>query len=282
MNYKFVISGFSDEIDDNIDVQFKTLNRIGIEYFEVRGVNGKNISKLSDAELESLKAKMAEYNIKASSIGSPIGKIKITDDFAPHVEEFKRVVYIAKYLGTKYIRVFSFYYPENENPEKYKDEVFARMRKMIEYAKENDVILLHENEKGIYGDIAPRCKEIFENIKSPNLRGIFDPANFVQCGQKVYPDGFDMLSEYIEYMHIKDADINGNVVPAGYGEGGLRSIINALKAKGYKGFLSLEPHLGSFSGLENLELDDKMTTLEKSSAEKFIIAYEALKKIIEE
>lgn len=280
MEYKFEISGFSDEIDNSIDKQFSALNELGINFFEVRGVNGKNISVLDDCELETLKQKMNEYNIKASSIGSPIGKIKITDDFEPHFEEFKRIVHIAKYLGTKYIRIFSFYYPKNEEPEKYRNEVFSRLNKMCKYAEDNDVILLHENEKDIYGDIARRCKDIFDNIKSPNFKAVFDVANFIQSGEKNIPEVFDMLENNVVYVHIKDADSEGNIVPAGYGNGKYEYIIEKLKSKGYHGFLSLEPHLGSFSGLENLELDDKMTKLEKSDISKFKLAYESLKKIL--
>ena len=278
MNYFFKISGFSDEIDKDTDVQFKELNRLGISYFEVRGVNGKNISELSDEELSNLKNKMGEYGISASSIGSPIGKIDITDVFDEHFERFKRVVYIAKYLDSKYIRMFSFYYPENEDPEKYKDAVTARIKQMVDYAAENGVVLLHENEKGIYGDTAPRCKELFEAIKSPYFKAVFDPANFVQCGQKVYPDAYEMLSDHIEYIHIKDSDSEGNVVPAGRGSGNLPELIAKLKSIGYNGFLSLEPHLGAFEGLQKLEQDDKMMKLDKSGPDKFELALNELKK----
>ena len=59
-------------------------------------------------------------------------------------------------------------------------------------------------------------------------------------------------------------------------------ILKELKNSGYKGFLSLEPHLGSFKGLENLELDDKMTELEGSTPEKFTLAYESLINILKE
>lgn len=280
MSYNFIYSGFSDEIDENIDVQFKTLNKLGIKFFEVRGVNGKNISELDDTELKILKDNMENYGIRVSSIGSPIGKISITDDFDAHFELFKRVVFIAKYLESKYIRMFSFYCPEDKNPDDYKEEVFKRINRMVKYAEENDVVLLHENEKGIYGDTAVRCREIFKNINSANLKAVFDPANFVQCGQTVYPDAYEILKDNIEYIHIKDSDLNGNVVPAGHGEGCISQIIKELKEKNYNGFLSLEPHLGVFSGLENLELDDKMTKLEKSSSEKFEYAFQELKKLI--
>lgn len=278
MDYK--ISGFSDEIDQDITKQFEHLNKLGISYFEPRGINGKNISVLNDDETEALAAAMDKYKIKVSSIGSPIGKIGIKDDFDSHMKLLAEVIKTAKRLGTKYIRVFSFYIPEGEAPEDYRDEVMKRMRAMTELAEQENVILLHENEKGIYGDIAPRCADILRTVNSPNLRAVFDPANFVQCGQVTYPEAYELIEPYLEYMHIKDALSDGSVVPAGMGEGHVGEILSSLAEKGYNGFLSLEPHLGSFTGLEALETGDDMTKLEKSSAEKFTVAYNALMKLL--
>lgn len=282
MQYSFTISGFSDEIDSNVEKQFEHLNKLGISYFEPRGIDGTNIADLDDAGVLALKEKMDRYGIHVSSIGSPIGKISILDPMEPHMEKLARVIKTAKMLDAKYIRVFSFFIPKEEDPAKYKDEVLSRMKQMVALAEQEGVVLLHENEKGIYGDIAPRCADIFEAIQSPALGCVFDPANFVQCGQTVYPDGFSMLKPYLTYMHIKDAKADGTVVPSGYGEGGLKHIIRELKDMGYQGFLSLEPHLGSFAGLAELELSDEMLKLEESGPDKFTMAYEALKQVIEE
>lgn len=277
---KFILSGFSDEIDQNIKVQFGALKRLGMSYFEPRGINGTNIAEIFDEQLSELKKDMADFGIKASSIGSPIGKIGICDDFEPHIEKLNRVIHIAKELGTEYIRIFSFFIPQGEKPEKYRDEVMRRMKIMTAIAEENDIILLHENEKDIYGDVAERCADIFKTVNSPNLRAVFDPANFVQVGQVTYPDAFELISPYLAYMHIKDA-MGETVVPAGKGNGNIDKILTALKDKGYEGFLSLEPHLGSFVGLADLEIGDEMTKLEASSEEKFVIAHKALTEIIE-
>lgn len=277
---RFMISGFSDEISSDTTEQFEVLNRLGIKYFEPRGIDGKNISSLDDDGVLELKVKMEKYGISVSSIGSPIGKIQITDDFDKHLQLLKRVIKTAKMLDVKYIRVFSFFIPDGEY-EKYRDEVIRRMKEMVAIAEKEDVMLLHENEKGIYGDVASRCFEILEEVKSPSLRCVFDPANFVQCGQKTYPDAYELLKPYIEYMHIKDALPDGTVVPAGKGVGDVEKIITELYKSGYCGFLSLEPHLGSFLGFENLELDKKTHLLGKSSAEKYSIAYDALNEIIE-
>lgn len=276
----FIISGFSDEIDENIDIQFQTLKELGIQYFEPRGINGKNIADLTDDEVMKLLAAMKKYGIRASSIGSPIGKIGIRENFEPHFEKFKRVIEIAKMLGTEYIRMFSFYIPEGQNPDLFRGEVTFRLVKMITYAKSQNVVLLHENEKGIYGDTAKRCHDLFDALYSPNFKAVFDPANFIQCGEDT-KNAYEILSPYIAYMHIKDAQNDGSVVPAGHGNGNIEYILKKLAENDYFGFLSLEPHLGSFSGLENLETDDKMLELEKSSKEKFELAYNSLKTITE-
>ncbi|MBE7043785.1 MAG: sugar phosphate isomerase/epimerase [Ruminococcaceae bacterium] len=277
----FEISGFSDEISKYVDEQFAHLNRLGIRYFEPRQIDESNIADLTDEKLEELKQKMEQYGISVSSIGSPIGKIQITDPMEPHLDKLRRVIHIAKELGTRYIRVFSFFMPKGEDPSLYREEVMRRMKLMVEMAEQEDVVLLHENEKGIYGDVALRCKEIFDEIDSPNLKGVFDPANFVQCGDVTYPDGFRLLKEHIVYMHIKDALWDGSVVPAGMGEGHFEEILTELAEDGYEGFLSLEPHLGSFEGLAKLEQEDTMLKLEKSDSGKFTLAYETLKKLID-
>ena len=276
------ISGFSDEISEITREQFATLNKLGIHYFEPRGIDGKNISKLSEEELHSLKALMDEYGIKVSSIGSPIGKIKVADDFEPHFEVFKNVVRAAKILGTKCIRVFSFYHGEDtEWTAQERAEVFKRLKIMIAYAKEEDVILLHENEKHIYGDTAERCLELMKEFAGPNFKAIFDHANFVQCKEDT-KQAYELLKPYIAYMHIKDAMWEDeSTVPAGLGDGNVEYILKDLFASGYEGFLSLEPHLGNFKGFADLEIDAKIKTSEYEGEQAFILAYESLKTILE-
>lgn len=279
MSKRFMISGFSDEISSDLEEQFKTLNKLGIEYFEPRGVDGENISAVSDEKLKDIKAKMKKYGIKASSIGSPIGKIGINEDFEPHYEAFKRTVEIAKALESKYIRMFSFFIPEDEEPQKYRDEVMRRLKMFADYAKEHDVVILHENEKGIYGAKGKACLDIMETLGSDHFRLVFDPANFVQCKEDT-KKCYEMLAPYIEYMHIKDA-VGERVVPSGSGQGNVEFILKSLKEKGFEGFLSLEPHLGSFEGLADLELDDKMEKLPKGGEGTFTLAYNSLCEILE-
>ena len=275
------ISGFSDEISDDIKTQFEVLNKLGIKYFEVRGVNGKNVSELDEDEVKSLKAKMEKYGIQVSSIGSPIGKIKLTDDFNEHFEMFKNIVKTAKALGTKYIRVFSFYHDGGEWSASERETVLERLLKMAEYANEEDVVLLHENEKEIYGDTAERCLDLMKELYCDNFKAVFDPANFVQCGQDT-KEAYDMLGKYIEYMHIKDAKFaDGAVTPSGYGDGNVEYILKKIFDGGYCGFLSLEPHLGNFTGFAALENSDVAKDLQPGCEGTFTLAFNALNKILE-
>ncbi|MEE1042781.1 MAG: sugar phosphate isomerase/epimerase family protein, partial [Clostridia bacterium] len=260
--------------------QFEVLNKLGMKYFEPRGIDGKNISALTDEEVAELKEKMNKYGIEVSSIGSPIGKVFIEDDFREHFDLYKRVVYIAKALGTKYIRMFSFYTKDGVWNREKRKVVIERLKMMIDYAKENGIVLLHENEKDIYGDTVDRCVDLMEELYCDNFKAVFDPANFVQSEQDT-KYAYDKLYKYIEYMHIKDALIDGGrVVPSGMGDGNMEYVLKNLFDKGYKGFLSLEPHLGSFEGLADLELDDKMLNLPKSGEGTFTIAYNALVDIL--
>lgn len=276
------ISGFSDEIAEDVDTQFKVLNKFGIKYFEPRGIDGKNISELNDEELTELKTKMNKYEIKVSSVGSPIGKVYLEEEFAPHFELFKRVVYIAKELGTKYIRIFSFFHYGTKWTDDERTEVLSRLKKMIAYAEQNDVILLHENEKDIYGDVSERCQDLMKELYCDNFKAVFDPANFVQTGTDTIK-AYEQMKDYIAYMHIKDAKKkDGSVMPAGMGDGNVGEILKRLFDNGYQGFLSLEPHLGAFSGLSGLELGDLMKDLPEGGEGTFTLAFDALKKLIQE
>lgn len=274
------VSAFSDEIAEDIDTQFTVLNKLGIKYFEPRGVNGKNIAELNDEEVNTLNKKMQEYGIRASSIGSPIGKIKITEDFAPHFEKYKRIVKTAKTIGCKYIRMFSFFKDGEWTQEKI-DEVMKRLKAFIEYAKEQDVVLLHENEGDIYGEGIDENVFIQQNLYCDNFKMVFDPANFAQKGFDTI-EAIERLIPYVEYMHVKDHKKDVGIVPAGHGDGNVKYVIEKLFAKGYEGFISLEPHLGAFKGLAELELDGKSHVEKQAGEDTFTIAANALEEIFKQ
>lgn len=253
----FTLSGFADEISPDLNVQLDVLEKLGIRYLELRGVWGKNVLELTDAELALILRELSQRKMHVSAIGSPIGKIKITDPFEPHLAQFDRAVEIAQWLECPYIRIFSFFVPEGQ-ADSYHDHVMERLAALLSRVRGRGITLLHENERHIYGDIPRRCRAIFDTLDSAQLRMTFDPANFVMCGVRPFSEGYALLSDVISYIHIKDGvGSEQRVTPAGQGEGEVRELLSALKARGYNGYLSLEPHLaqaGTFSGFTGPEL----------------------------
>jgi len=226
-----------------------------------------------------LMRRLSANGIRISAVGSPIGKIDITQDFEPHFETYRHIVELAGILDTSFIRMFSFFMPEGEEPAEFRDEVMRRTDRMVEYAAGRNVVLLHENEKGIYGDSAARCLDLMKLFYGDHFRCTFDFANFVQCGQDTM-EAYEMLRPYISYIHVKDAlRENGEVVPAGTGDGNVAEILNRLNEEGYAGFLSLEPHLADFAGLKSLEKEVKERG-RTDGEEAFCTAYRALEKLL--
>lgn len=279
---QIILSGFSDEIAPEFDVQLETIREFGLSHIELRAADGINVSDFTGEKVKEIKEKLEAAGIAVSSIGSPIGKIGIGDEFAPHLEKLKRTLEIQKELGAPYLRMFSFYLPKDQAPETFQDEVLDRVGRMVEEAKSWDSVLLHENEKGIYGDNAPRCKDLMDAFYGPHFRAVFDFANFVEVGQDTLP-AYEILKPYVEYVHIKDAlKEEKKVVPVGYGDGRVKEILGDLIGGGWKGFLSLEPHLTDFAGLAALEQNARKRegTLDGKSAWK--LALDSLQKLLKE
>ncbi len=244
----WTLSGFIDEISDDFSLQCKIASGLGLRYVEVRSAWGTNILDLDAGQLSKVQQTLAEYELKVSSIGSPIGKIFIDDEFPPHLERMRHAVEVAETLGAPYIRLFSFFIPEGADPDSRRDEVLSRMSALAEAVGDSDVILVHENEKEIYGDIPRRCLDIVTSVSSPKLQLAWDPANFVQVGVRPFTEGYAMLRPHIGYIQIKDALLaDGSVVVAGAGDGEVVETIRALRADGFDGFFSLEPHLGEYT-----------------------------------
>jgi sugar phosphate isomerase/epimerase len=256
----WTLSGFIDEISDDFSEQCKVAAGLGLRYVEVRSAWGTNILDLDDAQLTTVRETLAEHGLKVSSIGSPIGKISIGDDFPPHLKRMRRAVEVAELLEAPYIRLFSFFIPEGIDPDSRRDEVLSRMSTLAEAAADSDVILVHENEKEIYGDIPRRCLDIVTSVDSPTLQLAWDPANFVQVGVRPFTEGYSMLRPYVGYIQIKDALLaDGTVVVAGAGDGEVVETIRALHADGFDGFFSLEPHLGEYTAFGALSGSELFT-----------------------
>jgi sugar phosphate isomerase/epimerase len=251
----WTLSGFGDEIDPDPDVQIAVLQALGANHIEIRSAWNTNIVDMSPAQLDAYAKILADRGMGVSAIASPIGKVDIASPADAEIARLERAIVAAQHFGARYIRIFSFYRAAGVTTDDIRDEVITRMRDWADLAARNDIVLVHENEKDIYGDVPARVLDIVESIGSPALRVAWDNANYVQCGVRPYDDGYRMLRPYLEYLQVKDAVAStGDVVEAGHGDGQLVETLTSLRDDGYTGFASLEPHLaiqhglGGFSG----------------------------------
>lgn len=285
MNKNVILTGFADEIASDLTTQMRVIKALDMSYIEMRGVDGNNLIYHPNEKVSEIKSRMDDAGVKLSALGSPLGKIGIGDPFEPHFDAFKRAVEIAHMMDTRNIRMFSFYMPEDKHLQESEGEVFERLGKFVDYAKANDAVLLHENEKGIYGEMASECKKLMDTFYCENFKAVFDFANFVQCHQDTL-EAYNLLKDYVAYVHVKDAIWStGEVVPASLGDGNVGAILKELIGGGYNGFLSLEPHLFDFVGLSSLEKNSEteknMSNRKLTGEEAFTLAHDSLIKILE-
>ena len=202
-----ILSGFADEISPDPGEQLETLAAHSISHLELRSAWSTNVADLDDRQVAAFRQALAAAGVRVSAIGSPIGKTDIGAPLAPELDRMRRVADIAAELGTGLVRVFSFYIPPGQPPEGFRTEVIDRMAALAEIARDRGLVLAHENEKEIYGDVPQRCADLIASVGSPALRATFDAANFVQCGVAPHTRGVSA-----------DPALSG--VPAGQGRAG--------------------------------------------------------------
>ena len=248
---KIILSGFFDEHSDSFDGQLEAMRSFGVKNVEIRHVDKKNVSVLTKDEVAEVKTKLDAYGFGVSAIGSPLGKIKLDGDMDAHMETTRRVCETANTLGAKYIRMFSFYAPDGKDITKMRSEVVDGLGRMLAIAKEHGVTLCHENEAEIYGATPERCLDLLKEFGG-ELGCVFDMGNFV-LEQEDPIAAYRMLRDHIRYFHIKDALYEGAIVPPGRGNAKIGEILTEHKTFADKDFfISLEPHLQLFSGLNAL------------------------------
>ena len=108
----WTLSGFIDEISDDFSQQCEVAAGLGLRYVEVRSAWGTNILDLDESQLNTLQETLASNDLKVSSIGSPIGKISIDDEFHLTWSACGTPSRSPRHSEAPYIRLFSFFIPE--------------------------------------------------------------------------------------------------------------------------------------------------------------------------
>ncbi len=256
------LSAFADEISADLAEQIAVLQSENIHFIDLRSVWGTNVVELSEQQLATIKQTLQSAGIGVAAIASPLGKVPIDSPFAEHLQYLDRAILAAKTLSSSYIRIFSFYPPAlsqtpTPDPSSYRDEVLLRLREMTARASAAGLTLIHENEKGIYGDTIERCVDLLQSINDPHFRSALDPANFLQCAQVPYPDAYLATRPWLGYVHVKDVKADGTLAVAGGGEAHWPQLLQNLHQDGYDGFMALEPHLaaaGQYQGFSGPSL----------------------------
>ena len=277
----YILSAFADEVSSDFTKQLEYLKSKDLSYIDPRKINGTGVSDITLEEAKNAKKMLDDYKIGVSSIGSPIGKISVEDDFADHIRLFEHVMDLAEIFETKNIRMFSFFYPKNTDVHTHRAAVLARLEILLELAEKRGLTLCHENEKAIYGEAPEDCLDLMKYFDG-RMKSVLDMGNFAFC-QKDPMKGYEYLAPYIEYIHIKDAFYDTRIVPAGEGEGRVFEILSAYNKYTDKDtFLTMEPHLTVFDGLNKLSnLDDiKVQNAYATPEEAFDTAVAALRGIL--
>ncbi|NLN05958.1 MAG: sugar phosphate isomerase/epimerase [Clostridiaceae bacterium] len=190
-----VYGAFADEYAVSLEGQIEGLVKNNFEYIEIRFVDGKNIAEIDSESAKCINEALKENGISVFSIGSPIGKIDITDDLGKHIDIFERICNCANVLESKYIRMFSFYNRNGQPGEEFRKVAFKRVEMLLDLADRYGVTLCHENEEGIYGEAPERCLDLLKGFEG-RLRCVFDMGNFVLKGYDPLK-AYELLYEYL-------------------------------------------------------------------------------------
>jgi sugar phosphate isomerase/epimerase len=238
---------------------------------ELRSVDNKNVAELSIGEAKEIYSTLKSEGIGLSAVGSPMGKVKISDDIDQYLDTVKHICELANVFNTDKIRMFSFFESHGE-----RERVLEYLCRMVEVADSYGVGLYHENEKGIYGDTAERVLDLRDNVKG--LHFVYDPANFLQVGEpadKTLP----LLHPISDYFHIKDViSESGMLVPAGEGDGQISRLVDMIERDT---MMTLEPHLKIFGGYDKIDGEKMKHKFHfESNGEAFDAAVAYLKNIL--
>ncbi|MCB2210361.1 sugar phosphate isomerase/epimerase [bacterium] len=242
----FVLSAFADEVATDLQIQLQVLRELDIHYLDLRSVDGVNVRDLTDRDVIRIRETLHRNAVRVACIASLVGKSAIDGPLDDVLSALDRVIEIGHALGTRNIRLFSFYPPQIcTTADRYVDQAITRLERLIGLARRKDALLLLENEQGLVGDSLSRCYRLMRSLVGDHFRFLWNPANFVRVGEPQVTDhGWDLVGEYTAHVDIKDALLSdGSVVAAGEGDGQVKALLAHLQQSGYNGFLSLEPHL---------------------------------------
>jgi sugar phosphate isomerase/epimerase len=161
-------------------------------------------------------------------------------EFARQMDELKRAADAAHMLGTKKVRIFTFL--RVPDPDAIFDRIVEELHKAIAVAKEQDVVLVVENEHSCNTATGTETAKLFNAVKDRTLMHNWDPGNCFEAGEEPFPKAWNMLDkERIVHIHLKDA-AGKDWKPIGGGQIDFIGQFKALKDMKFAQTMSLETH----------------------------------------
>jgi 3-dehydroshikimate dehydratase len=277
-NPRITLSAFADEIGPEPREQLDVLQQCGIRFVELRSIHKTNVLDLTEDQVGEFRKLLDARGMGVSAIGSPIGKIKLSEPWAPHLARFERAIELAMRFGTPNIRVFSFYPHDDGQPwSAHRRTVIDRLRQLTMRAAVYNLRLLHENEHRIYGEAPAMVEDLLATLESPHFCAVYDPANYVHGGHDPW-EGWQRTKRWTVHLHIKDW-VHGEEKArvAGEGQGRIAEVLADAAKDGYRGFATLEPHLlagGPTGGVTGPDLFPKAVQALTAILQRLGIAYD--------
>ncbi|MCL2743324.1 MAG: sugar phosphate isomerase/epimerase [Planctomycetaceae bacterium] len=216
------LSGFADESTSNKTIveQFAVYAALGLQYYSIRFINlgdgVKNVMKLSKSDIQRIRLFQDEYGLNVSSLGSPIGKVKLEDiddgtsnayiPFEKYLDDVRLACDLAHAFETKLIRGFSFYHPKGSDPRNHLPKAIDQLGRIAEVCHRSDLTFGLEVEANLIGQNGHILGEIYRQVNHPAMVLIFDGGNIVLEGyssQEIY-DQYEAMKPGLGWMHIKD------------------------------------------------------------------------------
>lgn len=246
---RFRLSGFGDEISDELSVQLGVMSELEVDALEPRrvqlpGGTTKNIVEMSDSDLRVMRRMLDDHGMACSQIGSPVGKAPLDSDMQVQIQQLEGAVRAAHALDAAFIRVFGFQPAKGDPLPADRPAALDKFQRVAEHLATLDpeITLSLENEHDLYDDTPAACAE-FLALEGAPISMCLDPGNFVRAGVRPYDEAWPVLGASSRMIHVKDYAIaDADWVPAGDGDGQLADVLGAADPEAVA-YLSIEPHL---------------------------------------
>lgn len=277
----WTLSAFADEAAPTCEAQIAALQRAGLTRIDVRSIDGYNISNLPLEVAQRAKNQLDEAGITTQMLGSPLGKIDIADDFETDLAKLRHLAEVAPILGCNAVRIFSYYNKGNAPHAEWMAKSLSRLESLRDEAQQLGLVLFHENERHIFGDLGDDVLQIAQ-LRNDNFKLIFDFDNYNQSGEDVWAT-WCKLADVTDSFHLKDSTADNMHVPAGLGNGKVKEIIADAVKRGWSGPLAVEPHLTHSGAVVATGPSGAANEAYKAMAptESFHIALEAAKALLD-